>query len=640
MLCKIKPIVTLNEKDNKTLMFAAKELKKYLEMTSDAEVSVIPAMEPDFCDDVINLGVNLCKDVPSVEDAYLDDAIYIDAQNLSGTISGTNARSVLISVYRFLREKGYKFIRPGKGGEVIPETFDSGKVYVCEKPSYRHRGICMEGATGHEMLSDIVDWIPKVAMNEYFVQSKVPKGVMNLWYNSPNPYKKAKALTVDEVMACLGELEEDISTRGIIYHAVGHGWASAVLGVEGYNPKEKLELTDEQKSMIAMIDGKREIWANNSHNTNLCYSNNRVQKSMVDDIVNYCTEHPGVDYLHFWLADGCNNNCECEKCRDTRPADFYAQMLNAVDKKLEEKGLPTKVVFLLYYDLLWKPLAEKLKNHNRFTLMFAPISRSYSESYDATAKGTTTPFNRNKLIWPQNIGDCLEYLREWQEYFPGDSFVFDYHFMWNQYYDFPHYATAEVLYGDIRALEDINIQGFMNCGIHRSFAPSALAMNVLAETLWNKEVPFDEICENVLKAEFGIKWERVRDYLKTLSGISAVKAIRLEEDFSPKHRENLLKSKEIILEFSKVIDEEIKACDSFTWKTLKFHGEVYLKSIDYLLACGEDEKDEEILKDLKDFVFKNEFTYKDVFDGTFFCDTIGGWETELIKKSKGLIPKE
>ena len=31
MFCKIKPVVTLNEKDNKTLVFAAKELKNDIE---------------------------------------------------------------------------------------------------------------------------------------------------------------------------------------------------------------------------------------------------------------------------------------------------------------------------------------------------------------------------------------------------------------------------------------------------------------------------------------------------------------------------------------------------------------------------------------------------------------------------------
>ena len=122
MLFKIKPVLNLDTKSNSTLMFAAKELKKYLSFAVDAEISVIPATMPDCSDDVINLGVNLTKDVPAVDDAYLDDAIYIDVENLCGTISGSNARSVLIAVYRFLREKGYKFIRPGKGGEIIPKT--------------------------------------------------------------------------------------------------------------------------------------------------------------------------------------------------------------------------------------------------------------------------------------------------------------------------------------------------------------------------------------------------------------------------------------------------------------------------------------------------------------------------------------
>ena len=35
MLCKIKPILTPNEKENRTLMFAAKELQKYLRMVID-----------------------------------------------------------------------------------------------------------------------------------------------------------------------------------------------------------------------------------------------------------------------------------------------------------------------------------------------------------------------------------------------------------------------------------------------------------------------------------------------------------------------------------------------------------------------------------------------------------------------------
>ena len=35
---------------------------------------------------------------------------------------------------------------------------------------------------------------------------------------------------------------------------------------------------------------------------------------MIDAIVEHCEENPHIDMLHFWLADGTNNHCECEKC--------------------------------------------------------------------------------------------------------------------------------------------------------------------------------------------------------------------------------------------------------------------------------------------------------------------------------------
>ena len=58
---------------------------------------------------------------PAVEKPVLDDAICINVQNSCGVITGTNPRSVLIAVYRFLRENGCAFLNPGKNGECVPE---------------------------------------------------------------------------------------------------------------------------------------------------------------------------------------------------------------------------------------------------------------------------------------------------------------------------------------------------------------------------------------------------------------------------------------------------------------------------------------------------------------------------------------
>ena len=47
---------------------------------------------------------------------------------------------------------------------------------------------------------------------------------------------------------------------------------------------------------------------------------------------------------------------------------------------------------------------------------------------------------------------------EFVKYMPDDfvdSFDFDYHFMWDHYYDFPQYNHAKILSGDIKNLEKI-----------------------------------------------------------------------------------------------------------------------------------------------------------------------------------------
>jgi len=83
---------------------------------------------------------------------------------------------------------------------------------------------------------------------------------------------------------------------------------------------------------------------------------------MVDDIVRYLRSHPHVHYLHLWLADGSNNQCECDLCRATRPADFYVMLLNELDERLAREGLRASVVFLVYVDLYWPPQRERIRN--------------------------------------------------------------------------------------------------------------------------------------------------------------------------------------------------------------------------------------------------------------------------------------
>ena len=176
MTHKIYPILTNDAKCNTTILFAAAELQKYLSDISDSEFLLLPTDE--FCgckEDSIFIGINLSSDIPKVEDSNLDDAIYINTKNNTGIISGNNARSTLIATYRFLKEKGFCFLKPGKEYEIHPDTLSNDGVYVCEKASYRHRGVCIEGSVFQKNLFDMIDWLPKAAMNGYFIQFQLPR---------------------------------------------------------------------------------------------------------------------------------------------------------------------------------------------------------------------------------------------------------------------------------------------------------------------------------------------------------------------------------------------------------------------------------------------------------------------------------
>ena len=114
--------------------------------------------------------------------------------------------------------------------------------------------------------------------------------------------------------------------------------------------------------------------------------------------VDYISKNPS-DYLHFWLSDAKNQQCECEECQKKTPSDWYIVMMNELDEMLTEAGLNNRIVFISYLDTTWGPEVETIKNPSRFTLLFAPITRSYTETLPEVRAYPTSPkYVRNKMI--------------------------------------------------------------------------------------------------------------------------------------------------------------------------------------------------------------------------------------------------
>lgn len=613
-----------------TIIFAAEELLKYIKQISGTHLSLETACIKSYNPISSNvLWIGLLSDFDlmpkkNIDDPGLDDYIHIDIRQMSGIIAGINPRSVLIGVYRFLSEIGCRWVRPGKEGEYIPVSDLSGVcVRVHEGPDLRHRGICIEGAVSCENLINIIDWIPKLGMNSYFLQFRESYIFFERWYlHKNNTVKSAEPFSISDVRTYMKMSVKEIKKRGLIYHAAGHGWTYEPLGIPGlgWNP-EKYELSEAASRYLAKVNGKREIWGGVPLNTNLCYSNKEVQEIMIKEVVEYLKVNSEIDILHFWLADEKNNQCECETCKKLRPSDFFVKILNLLDERLSSEGIDTKIVFLIYMDLLWAPEVERIRSKNRFIMMFAPITRTYSKEFHSITEVTELPpYKRNNLEFPSSVSINLAFLKQWQSIFTGDSFDFDYHLWWDLYNDPGHYKAADLLGCDIKSLKQIGFNGFISCQVQRAFLPTGLGMYVMARTLWNNKLTFEEIAEGYFKAAFGNDGLLCKCYLEQLSLLFDPEYFRGEKPLQNlENVKNFIKIPSLIKQFRPIIKRNQyngDKCHRKSWEYLRYHSilSYELSRIMRERAYGNLERSLYIWDNMVRVISKNEDRIQEVFD--------------------------
>lgn len=622
---------------DQTIAFAADELKKYAaRMDSALEIAILsfPRFDEKLTD-VLWLGV--CPETErTVGNPVYDDAIWIDVDCGRGSIRGSNPRSVLIGVYRFLRELGCDWVRPGPNGEIIPEEpIGAARVSLRETPSYRHRTVCIEGAVNYDHVMSMIDWLPKVGMNGYFNQFNNPYTFYDRWYShQENALYESAPLSAEEIRGIRDQSVAEMKKRGLLYHAAGHGWTCDPFDIPGETwDARDYEITDEQRSYMAEVNGKRELWHGVPLNTNLCYSNPAVRGKMVTAIADYCERIPEVDYLHLWLADGTNNHCECAECVKKNPADWYVTILNEVDEELTARGLPQKVVFLIYVDLLWAPETETLKNKDRFVLMFAPITRTYSSSFaDGTPfdENDLPSYKRNQLQFPRSVEENLAWLRRWQAMFHGDSFDFDYHFMWDHFKDPGYYRMAQVLFRDMQNLHTVGLNGMVSCQNQRVFFPTGLGMTAMAAALWDENANFDEVANRYFDAAFGEDGPVAQEYLRRLSDAFDPKYLRGEEPVvDEKAARRFQTIPDILEEYAETIEDNIDDEDSpenvrQSWAYLEYHASLcrLLARALYYRARGDKEKTLSVTEDVMAFARRNERDLNGIFDVFEFQRTI------------------
>lgn len=539
--------ITLNE----TVDFASGELKKYLRMmmpdVGNVEISYDPQAKDGFR---LGLMQDFGLDVSDANDTDLDDIIYIDTVGLSGIIAGDNPRSVLLAVYEYLRQNGCRWLFPGKDGEHIPiKSVDTVKYR--HKPDMRYRGPCIEGAESREIILDTIEFLPKVGMNLFMMQFINPKHFYNAYYSRWNNVTLPKrSISAETVMQWKAEVEAEMSKRGIQFHDIGHGWTAAPFGLDitgGWAAMDDSLVPENMRKYLAMLNGERKLFGNRPINTQFCMSSPEARRIVAEYIADFAQQHTNVDYIHVWLADAQNNHCECEECQKKSVSDWYVILLNELDKSLTARGLDTRIVFIAYTETTWAPDSERIENPDRFTLMLAPITRSYTRSLDKSKKIALDPFVRNNISMPQDLDTYLAYFDKWKNNWKGSNVCFEYHFWKHQYYDPSALELSKRIFEDIEAYYAKGLDGLIACGSQRSYFPNGLAYYVFARKQFDLSLTLEEITEDYFANAYGEEWKAVLkqlDMIKEAFGFAYLEGEESEDEtrspyYSPKRAEKL-----------------------------------------------------------------------------------------------------
>jgi hypothetical protein len=293
-----------------------------------------------------------------------------------------------------------------------------------------------------------------------------------------------------------------------------------------------------------------------------------------------------------------NRTCECELCRKARPSDWYLTILNSLDTELTRRGIATKIVFILYEDLLWPPEKERFTNPKRFAMMYAPISRRYSSPYYVGNAPVDLPLyrlNQNKMPSDEKIG--AGFLRGWQRVFRGEAFAFDYHMFMHHYGDPGYYGFVEVMAEDIRRLPKMGMDGFVSCQVLRSYFPHGYPLYAHARLQWNPQQKTDDVAREYFAAAFGEGGEQVQQSMAKLSEFFGPWYLDPEtlfgKDSEAKRaalRAKLAGVATTVADFRPVIARGISAADPSqrqSWKYLSLHADLVLKMAAELQARTE-----------------------------------------------------
>ena len=639
-------------RNDSAIEYAAQELKKYLRMMmpecGEIDIAYDPEAKTGF-----RLGFLEDFGLPNeAEDPVLDDIIHVDTDAEGGILAGSNPRSVLFAVYRMLRENGCRWLYPGPDGDYVPMVESLQKISYHKAADHRMRGFCDEGSVAQYNMLECIEYYPKLEMNTFAVEWFVPLGYYNRYYAHPYNEANRPSEEADEnqIIQWRRQCEVEINRRGLILPAIGHGWTCKAFGFNpNNNTKNTYDLSqydDFDKSMLAMLNGKRDFFRGAPIFTQVCLSRQDVRDKITNMIADYAENHPNLTFLRVSLADGGRNHCECEECAKMRPADWFWTVLNEADAKLTARNIPTRLTFSSYMDTYFAPEKVRINNPKRFVMTYAPITRDYQSSItEDTEIPPLVPYVRNKWKEP-TTEEGYALFREYKKIWHGTVCNFEYHFWRHQFLEPGGIALARRLYEDVRSLKVMGIHGCMEDGSQRSAFPNGFPVYIYAETLMNRDCDFDAVAEDYFSHIYGSDWKQAYEILKAISdtfdfaymeGVRS-KDKRISTYYDPERALQLEKLFELAARERALAMKHLRMPNrpqTVSWRLLIRHAEMveWFAKIMICKAKGHNYKAVELAKQYEREFGKYEFEIERYYDHCLCCRVL----EHITRRPQGII---
>jgi hypothetical protein len=212
-------------------------------------------------------------------------------------------------------------------------------------------------------------------------------------------------------------------------------------------------------------------------------------------------------------------------------------LMNDIDEILTDRNLKTRIVFICYYDTVWAPKTETIKNPDRFALLLAAITRDYTECVEPKideSKIKLTEYVYNANVMPKSVNNYLIHAKEWRDICKVPNFVYEYHFWVNQFYEPTGIKFAEIIHNDIKGYHAQGFDGTIEDGSQRSFFPNGFAFYTYGQTLFETYLDFEALKEDYFRHAYGEDYKEVLAFLEKIADCLDHKFIAGERSINEK----------------------------------------------------------------------------------------------------------